>query len=749
MRFLAYCVLSLFLTVTVGCSRDVRNIGKGPHIEVSLLSDQESITPGVPFNLGVHFKPEPGWHIYWKNPGDSGLAPKFTWETPPGLTIQSAIWPTPSRIEVGPLVNYGYDETLLTFPANFTPSSENGEIEVTVGSQWLVCKDECLPGSAKLTLRLQLNRTGPPTVSSSGQLFTKYLSLAPPPLARVAIAVEERENHVLLSLLPLDQQKLPRDVLFFPEEQRLISNSAPQKTTFEGSTLRLLLERDSNRSEPIEEIKGVLFAAEGWGKNGEPRAVRIDTESEKKAVEVPAPSTDVGPQSFSVSTGTSGASRIGKHDGLLLTIFLALLGGFFLNLMPCVFPVLSIKIMGFMHCAKECPTTVKKHGLAFSIGVILSFLVLAALLLTLRAGGAQLGWGFQLQSPLFVLAMVGVFFVLGLYFLVDLNFGSSIQSLACKGKLPPSLLGSFLNGVLATAVATPCTGPFMGTALAATVTLPPFQSMFIFLALGVGMSLPYLVLSFQPRFLCYLPRPGEWMVTFKQIMAFPLFASAIWLTRVFGRQVGIPAPSLTLLINVLWGLLLLGLAVWLLARTQHTSRQISRRIGQVLALACFALGIMSAYPSPSALESGRSHQAKLNHAISGAKNAVEVDPFGLEWEMFSAERLQELVNSNVPVYLDFTAEWCITCKVNERVVFGSASVRELLRKKKVALIKGDWTSMDSEITKALEKFGRNGVPLNVLYKGGAFNREPVIFPNVLSPGAVISELEQIESAKAG
>ncbi len=732
----------------MGCSRDDRNIGKGPHIEVSLISDQQTVTPGVPFNLGVHFKPEPGWHIYWKNPGDSGLAPKFTWETPPGLTIHSAVWPTPSRIEVGPLVNYGYDETLLTFPASFVPSSEKGEIEVTVRTQWLVCKDECLPGSAKLTLTLQFNKSGPPVVSSSSQLFTKYLSLVPPPLTRVAIAVEERENHVLVSLLPLDQQKLPRDVLFFPEEQRLISNSAPQKTTFEGTTLRLLLERDSNRSEPIEQIKGVLFAAEGWGKNGEPRAVRIDTESEGEKSDVPSPLTSLAPQVSSAPDGISGMPSTGSGSSLIATLLLALLGGFLLNLMPCVFPVLSIKIMGFMHCAKECPTNVKKHGLAFSVGVILSFLILAGLLLTLRAGGAQLGWGFQLQSPIFVLAMIGVFFILGLYFLVDLNFGSSIQTLACKGKLPPSLMGSFLNGVLATAVATPCTGPFMGTALAATVTLPPFQSMLIFLTLGIGMSIPYLVLSFQPRLLSYLPRPGEWMVTFKQVMAFPLFASAVWLTRVFGRQVGIQTSSLTLLINVLWGLLLLGIAVWLLARSQHASRQLSRRVAQVLALACFALGIVSAYPSPSALQNGRSHQAQLSSAISGAKNVVEVDPFGLGWEMFSAERLQELVTSNTPIYLDFTAEWCITCKVNERVVFGSASVRELLRKKKVALIKGDWTSMDGEITKALEKFGRNGVPLNVLYKGGAFNKEPVIFPNVLSPGSVISELEQIESVTA-
>jgi thiol:disulfide interchange protein DsbD len=449
-----------------------------------------------------------------------------------------------------------------------------------------------------------------------------------------------------------------------------------------------------------------------------------------------------------VPNGAPGGSSAGNSDGLLVTILLALLGGFFLNLMPCVFPVLSIKIMGFMHCAKECPSNVKKHGLAFSIGVILSFLILAGLLLTLRAGGAQLGWGFQLQSPLFVLAMIGVFFILGLYFLVDLNFGSSIQTLACKGKLPPSLLGSFLNGVLATAVATPCTGPFMGTALAATVTLPAFQSMLTFLALGIGMSVPYLVLSFQPRLLCYLPRPGEWMVTFKQVMAFPLFASAVWLTRVFGKQVGIPTPSLTLLINVLWGLLFLGIAVWLIARSQHSSKPITRRVGQILALLCIVLGIISAYPSPMALRNGQSHHAQLSSAISGARNAVEVDPFGLEWEMFSSERLQELVNSNAPVYLDFTAEWCITCKVNERVVFGSASVRELLRKKKVALVKGDWTAMDGEITKALERFGRNGVPLNVLYKGGAFNKEPVIFPNVLSPGAVISELEQIESGVA-
>lgn len=685
--------------------------------------------------MGVLLSPEPGWHVYWKNPGDSGLPPKFSWKHSGLLTLEAPLWPAPSKIEVGSLVNYGHDETLISFPAKVSPTAKDGQLEVTVKATWLVCKDECLPGSATMTLPLSVSGSESPEPSTHVDTFAKYISLSPSPLERVALAIEEREDHVILSVLPLDQQKLPREALFFPEDQGIISNSAPQLSKLEGGSLQLTLTRDSNRTAPVERIRGVLFSAQGWSASGLPKAVSIDTESHA---------------SDSVKTSSAHPSTLPAlpiesspaTTNYAVTLLMALLGGFILNLMPCVFPVLSIKILGFIHCSKECSKTVKRHGIAFSIGVLASFLALAALLLSLRAGGAQLGWGFQLQSPGFVLLMIGVFFILGLTFLVELNFGSTIQTLACKGKLSPSLSGSFFSGVLATAVATPCTAPFMGSALAATITLPTPLSLLVFLFLGIGMSIPYLILSFQPRLLCYLPKPGEWMVTFKQLMAFPMFATAIWLMKVFGRQVGVPNGTMIILMNVLWGLLLAALAIWLLTRSQYAKNRLGQILGKVVALALLATAGWLAYPTSQALQNAKSFSRSLTTAVSG-KNAVDVDQFGVEWEQFSSHRLQELLDQKRAVFLDFTAEWCITCKVNERVVFGSAEVRELLRSKNVALLKGDWTSMDGEITKALEKFGRNGVPLNVIYKGGALSGEPVILPNILTAGIVINELKTI------
>jgi thiol:disulfide interchange protein len=338
--------------------------------------------------------------------------------------------------------------------------------------------------------------------------------------------------------------------------------------------------------------------------------------------------------------------------------------------------------------------------------------------------------------------MIGVFFLLGLSFLVELTFGSSIQTLACRSKLPTSLSGSFLNGALATLVATPCTGPFMGSALAATITLPAFHSLLIFTTLGLGMSSPYLLLAFRPSLLKRLPRPGEWTITFRQLMAFPLFASAIWLLRVFGRQVGLPSLALGALIDILWGMLACGFGFWVLSRTAPSRSAAWKKIGTALCWGSILLGLWIAYPRHLDLDSqDPSPSASTNGSYK------EKDRFGLLWERFSDTRLDELLSQGQPVYIDFTAEWCITCQVNERVVFGSSTVRDALGQKKVALLKGDWTSMDPSITKALERFGRNGVPLNVFYSGlrGADSKPqpPVILPNILTPGVVLAEVMKL------
>jgi thiol:disulfide interchange protein DsbD len=707
-----------------------KSLGKGPHITVKLIADQDSVTPGSTFTLGVVFDPEPGWHIYWKNPGDSGLAPRFAWESSGGIAVASPLWPYPEKIAVGPLVNYGYDKVMIPFPATFSaPPPRVTSTSVMLSLQYLVCKDECLPGEAQLELTLPISKTA----SAPGQherLFAETQKKIPTQLNRVSIAVEEQEDKIVVALIPLGPQFFPSTITFFPEDPRVISNSAPQETTLDGGALRIALKRDPNRREPIRRVRGVLVSPQGWSETGDPKAIAIDSNPDDEPV---APGGQRGLSSVAASTSYAGAETV----GLFTAIAFAILGGLLLNIMPCVFPVLSIKILGFIDQSGHEPRKIKAHGLAFSAGVITSFWVFAGLLLILRAGGEQLGWGFQLQSPAFVACMIFVFLGLGLLFLSDISLGASIQQLAGKARLSTTYMGSFLNGALATAVATPCTGPFMGTALAATLTLSVFSNVLIFTALGLGMSLPYLVIAYRPHLLQRLPRPGAWMESFKQLMAFPLFASALWLIRVFARQMGLEAPGLDMLTNLLWGLVSIALAFWLFQISQRATRQFTQRALGAAALLVASLGILVGVPSSSEVEGTRSRACIANETTTAAPDA-----FGLIWEPYSEQRLATLLSQGRSVYLDFTAEWCITCQVNERLVFGSSEVRALIVQKNVVLMRGDWTTKSPSITAALRRYGRNGVPLNVIIKQGKQD-SAVVLPNLLTPGIVVSELERL------
>lgn len=719
-RFFVVWLGALGVILSAGCGDS--SSGSGPHITVKLVADQDSVSPGSAFTLGVQFSPEPGWHIYWKNPGDSGLAPRFTWTAPEDVTIQDPLWPHPERIAVGPLVNYGYGETMIPFPARLKRETSDSSVTITSDLQWLVCKDECLPGEATLRLTLPVSHVPAPP-SQHRKAFEKAFHNIPTPLQRVSIAIEEQQDQIVLALIPLEQRYLPTTVTFFPEDPRIISNSAPQVSSRDGDILRIALRRDPMRREPIGRVRGVLISSTGWSNTGEPKAVSIDTN--------PGEASPVASYSTSAPLPSNTS-----HHGLPALLLLAFLGGIILNLMPCVFPVLSIKIMSFIEHGTNDPRRAKAHGIAFSIGVLVSFWILAAILVSVRAGGEQLGWGFQLQSPTFVVAMIFVFLVLGLLMLSDVVVGQTLQSIAGRAKLAPTYLGSFLSGVLATAVATPCTAPFMGTALAATVTLPTFSSLMIFTALGLGMSAPYLLLTSWPRLLRLLPRPGAWMENCKQFMAFPLFASVVWLTRVFARQMGMEPPGLTVLIDLLWGILVTAFGLWLLSRvrTIHTSALRVITIGAATA-SCIA-GVLIAIPSEREVDESRIRACVPTDAI-----VPFTDSFGLLWEQYSEDRLKKILAQGRPVYVDFTAEWCITCQVNERLVFGSQEVRDLISKKNVTLMRADWTSKNPAITAALRRFGRNGVPLNIILAHPA--AEPIILPNLLTPGIVVEALQKL------
>jgi len=721
LRALTCAILASLLLAGCGDS----SVTKAPHIEARLLVDQNSVSPGSAFSLAVQFTLEPGWHIYWKNPGDSGLAPQFTWRVPEDVAVDEPLWPYPDRLTTGPLVNYGYGSIVIPFQADLRASSKASNLPIKLDLQWLVCKEECLPGEGSLSLSLPVTRDSG-TPSRYANVFESAFNAIPRPLDKVSIAVEEQDDRVILAIIPLEGRALPSSVTFFPEEPKIIANAAPQISSKDGDILKVSLLRDPSRSEPIDRVRGVLVADGGWSPSGQPRAVLLDTNPGEKKTTTDQPIVQSTRLSF-----TAPSADIGLGAALLF----AFLGGFILNLMPCVFPVLSIKILGFVENARSDARSGRVHGLSFTAGIIASFWILALLLASLRAGGEQLGWGFQLQSPLFVVVMIFVFFTIGVLFLTDITLGQTIQNIAGRSRLPAGYIGSFLSGALATAVATPCTAPFMGSALAATISLPLFSSLLVFTSLALGMSAPYLLLSYKPSLLRFLPRPGEWMVTFKQLMAFPLFASVVWLTRVFARQMGMEPPGLMILIDVVWGLCLATFGFWLVLRAGQARQSLSRAL---LCAAClsWALALYVAIPSNSEIEESRSRACSTADGVAPFR-----DSFGLLWESYSEDRVLRLLAQGRAVYIDFTAEWCITCQVNERVVFGSGTVRDLISSKNVTLVRADWTSKNPAITKALQSYGRNGVPLNVILHGPT--NPPVVLPNILTPGIVSAALERL------
>ena len=719
-RLTSFLIL-LLATLSVGCGD--KNSASGPHVTVSLIADQDSVSPGSTFSLGIAFTLDPEWHIYWKNPGDSGLPPRFTWTHSQDVSVEAPLWPYPKRITTGPLVNYGYGSVTIPFPAKVASSVKSSSITIHANLQWLVCKDECLPGEGTVTISLPVTKTsGAP--SQYARAFENAFGNVPTPLDRVSIAIEEQQDQIVLALIPLDKRALPNSATFFPEDARIISNSAPQISSRDGDTLRLSLRRDPSRRESITRLRGVLFADQGWSAQGLPKAVHIDTN----------PHEAISGSTSNISGSDADSSP--ESLGLITALIFAWIGGVLLNLMPCVFPVLSIKILSFVQHAGESPRATRIHGSLFSLGVVLSFVALAAIMLALRAGGEQLGWGFQLQSPTFVVSMIFVFLTLGLLFLTEVSVGNNIQNFLGRLNLPTSYIGSFGSGVLATAVATPCTAPFMGSALAATLSLPAFDSILIFISLGLGMSAPYAALSWSPALMRFLPRPGAWMATCKELMAFPLFASVVWLSRVFARQMGMEPPGLTILIDLLWGILAASFGFWLLSLGRRGRSQLQARALSAAALLTWCYGVYIAIPTSSEVDESRARACYAGDAV-----LPFTDSYGLLWEPYSEDRIARLMAQGRPIYIDFTAEWCITCQVNERVVFSSEEVRQLITQKNVTLVKADWTSKNPTITAALRRYGRNGVPLNVIIGGPA--TEPIVLPNILTSGIVAEALKKL------
>ena len=685
----------------------------------------EGAAAGKPVWLGLQITHAPDWHTYWKNSGDSGLPTELVWTLPPGVTAGPIAWPTPRKFPLGTLANYGYNgAVLLPVPLTIEPSFTGQEIEVKLYAAWLVCRKECIPEEGNFTLRLPVQGS----TALHGRAFEASFAAAPvdQPAAASTLQPEGQQLKVALAGLPADWRGQPLE--FFPEIPGLIEPGAPWTQAWDGERWSASVPLSPFRSDSPTRVPLVVALANSPGEGPGSPGVRLDAPVQGAWPNTAAPPAATAPDALVAAlqenaaraAGAAGSTGASTSSGPPITLWAALvgalLGGMILNLMPCVFPVLAIKVLAFAKHADDRAAH-RANGLAYTAGVVLSFLALGALLLALRSAGEAIGWGFQLQSPAVVATLAVLFTVIGLNLAGLFEFGSVLPSSVASLQAKNPTLDAFLTGVLATAIASPCTAPFMGASLGLAIALPTVQALAVFAALGLGMALPYLAASWWPAVARALPRPGAWMNTLRQLMAFPMFATVVWLLWVLGQQSGIDGAAALLML-----LVVLALLVWALG-LQGKGRAALAGLSVVgLLWLGWTIG-----PNVTRLQSAGGSTALIATAVEG-----------LSWQPWSAEQQATLLAEGRPVFVDFTAAWCVTCQYNKRTALSDASVLTDLASKNVTLLRADWTRRDPAITAELARLGRNGVPVYAIYLNG---QAPQLLSEVLSVDEVRAALK--------
>lgn len=663
-----------------------------PHVRADLLAHAPGgVGPGQTVWLGLRLVHAEGWHTYWKNPGDSGLPTTFEWSGPYAQAIGNIDWPAPQTLPFGPLLNYGYDGTVLLPATLHIPENAHPDAPIEIGlrADWLVCKESCIPESADFALTL--HPEAPLTTHQAD--FEATLSKRPANLPELRAAIRAADNQLQVEVTGLPPALHGTRLQLLPEVEGLIDHAARQEARWVDDRWIASVALAPQPSGQPGTLPAVLL-----GETGAWRIEATVTGWGENAVQ-----NDISPATRDQVTNTASAPSMLPSLGMAL--LLAVLGGMLLNLMPCVFPILSLKVLSFArHAGQRRPLVI--GGLAYSAGVVLSFLALAAGLLALRAGGEQLGWGFQLQEPAFVAALTLLFMIIGLNLAGVFEFRHLLPGSVGGWQLKHPAADAFLTGILAVAVASPCTAPFMGVALGFALTLPAAQTLLIFAALGLGLALPYLAASLLPGIARALPKPGPWMARLRTLMAFPMFATVLWLLWVFGLQVGVAG-----IIALLALMLALGFVAWAWSQSGR-----SRWWLGIPALAIAALTTGAALPviknssPPSALDT---------RAATGT------------WQPWSAERVDLLRAAGQPVFVDFTAAWCVTCQVNKHATLSDTVVLDDFQRAGVQLLRADWTARDPAISAELDRLGRAGVPVYALYPADP-QRAPVLLSELLS-----------------
>jgi thiol:disulfide interchange protein DsbD len=722
---------SLLSLLLVGCvlavaggARALAKPVQTDHVEAELVAERTAVEPGKPLRVGLRLKMDPEWHTYWRNPGDTGLPTTIAWTLPVGFTPGDIEWPAPHRIDVSTFANYGYENEIVLPVTIQVPAALaiDAAVPIRAKAEWLVCREQCIPGDANLELELKAAATSEADARWGG-LFAKAKADLPRAAgdwqwiahqgqgatsvqaAAAAPAAATGEGRLDLVWTPPAGAATPTKIQFFAHGEGLVEPAAKQTLyRLPDGRLRLNLQLAKTATTIPAALEGVLTASNGWSAGGESNVRAIYVKASVDGRPLAAGGTPVDSGVTFASGAQSAASTLG------FALVLALAGGLILNLMPCVFPVISLKVLGFAQQAHGHQRVLRAHGLVFAFGVIASFMVLAGIVLALRASGQQLGWGFQLQSPPVVAALAILFFLLTLNIAGVFEVGMLVPGRVATMEASNPYVNSFLSGVLAVVVASPCTAPFMGASLGYALSQPASEALLVFAALGLGMALPYLLLAWFPALIRKLPKPGPWMLWLKQFLSIPLAATVIWLGWVLSLQSGADAFA-----RLMFVLLLIATIVWLLRGTLLRSGFRFALAAIVLASAVFlAWPLFDEPPAVAATPTASSSTGEVG-----------------SWQPWSQQELDRLVDAGKPVFVDFTAAWCVSCQANKKLVLERPETAKLFDDKGVVLMRADWTRRDPAITAALQGFGRNGVPVYALYRPG---KTTLVLPEILTAG---------------
>lgn len=689
-----------------------------PHVRAELIAHApDGVAPGAPVWVGLQITHQPEWHTYWKNAGDSGLPTELTWTLPPGMVAGDIAWPVPKKIPIGNLANYGYEHTVLlpvpvTVAPDFKPAAAlvgAGGVDIRLKASWLVCRKECIPEEGEFALTLPAQ--GSTALHKAD--FDAAFAAQPAPLDQPGtVAVADKVLNVRIEGLPPAARG--KTLEFFPETAEVIHTAAVSgkdwTQAWQGDSWTATIPLADQRSASPTTMPVVLALAEADRRDGAPIAWRAE-----------APVTGTWPATAAVAQVSPALQAALEANtavplpqpagSFLMALLGALLGGLLLNLMPCVFPVLAIKVLGFANHAGDRRGH-RTAGLAYTAGVMVTFLALGAAMLALRAAGEQLGWGFQLQSPVVVAVLAALFTLVGLNLAGMFEFGLLVPRSLCAAQVKHPVANDFLSGVLAVVIASPCTAPFMGASLGFAIGLPAAQALMLFAVLGFGLALPYLVAGFVPAVAHLLPKPGAWMDTLRRVLAFPMFATVAWLVWVLGQQSGIDGAG------ALLGLLVcLAAVVWSFTLRGRTRAVLASVLLAGTAAVAAAIGGNIVRPAEPAV------------AASGAR-----------WQPWSAARVAELQAAGRTVFIDFTAAWCVTCQYNKKATLSDAELLAEFDARQVALLRADWTRQDPAITAAINALGRSGVPVYVLQAPG---KAPVVLTEILSKSDLKAALAKL------